>query len=132
MSRKLSGVLIDTEKRIARSVIIEDEIEEFYKILNCSIIDIVQRRIGSGRSKKVFSIVCDDEGTFVADPKIFAVNNIGDWMLVGNLFITGLSDGKGNLLSLTESETDYILRHCKKKPTKKHPEGLMILTQCEY
>lgn len=132
MSRKLSGVLIDTEKRIARSITIEDEIKKFYKILNCSMIDIVQRRIGSGRSKKSFSIVCDDEGTFVSDPKISAINNIGDEMLVGNLFITGLSDVEGNLLSLTEDETDYVLRHCQKMPTRKHPEGLMILTQCEY
>lgn len=129
---KLSGVLIDTEKRIARSVTIEDELDEFYKILNCSTIDIVQRRIGSGRSKKSFSIVCDDEGTFVEDPKISAINNLGSGMLVGNLFITGLSDDEGNLLSLAPEDLNYILRRCQKMPTRKHPEGLMILTQCEY
>ena len=123
---KLSGVLIDTEKRIARSVTIEDELDEFYKILNCSTIDIVQRRIGSGRSKKSFSIVCDE------DPKISAINNLGSGMLVGNLFITGLSDGEGNLLSLAPEDLNYILRRCQKMPTRKHPEGLMILTQCEY
>lgn len=66
------------------------------------------------------------------DPKVSAIDNLGNIMLVGNLFITGPADQEGNLTSLTKEDANFVLKRCQVMPIKLHPEGLMILTQCEY
>lgn len=38
----------------------------------------------------------------------------------------------GNLTSFTEDEAQHILRLVKKIPTRKHPDGYPMLTQCEF
>ena len=124
--KQLTGVLIDTEAREARILTIKDELDEFYKILNCETIDIVKRRVG----RSEVNIICDDEGTFREDPKISAIGNLGNVMLVGNLFVVGIEDNEGELTSLDNPEN--ILRKCRMTPTRQHPEGLMMLTQCDY
>lgn len=53
MAKNLIGVLVDVEKETVSKIEIKDELDEFYRILNCSCIDIVSRRIG-GCSKKIF------------------------------------------------------------------------------
>ena len=132
MSKKLlRGVLVDVEKETARVVEIPDELDEFYRILNCSVIDIVVRSIG-GRCRKKFNIVCDDEGLFRDPQKISAINNLGQPQLVGNLFIVGGTDPEGNLLSLTEYDEAYILSKVQKMYTNNFPAGYPMLTQCEY
>ena len=130
MSKKLlRGVLVDVEKEIVEIMEIEDELEEFYRILNCTCIDITVRCIGSN---KQYRIVCDDEALCKSEPKISAVDYYGQVQLCGNLFIVGGEIDDGNLVSLTESEAQRILRLVKKIPTKKHPDGYPILIQCTY
>lgn len=131
MAKKILGVLVDVENEKVEAMEIEDELDSFYKILNCSCIDIVVRNIG-GRHRKAFDIICDDEGLFKESPKISAVDNFGHTQLVGNLFITGTADKEGNLTSLTELDVEYIKSKVLKMPTRKHPKGYPMLTQCEY
>lgn len=130
MAKKLLGVLVDVENEKVEAMEIEDELDSFYKILNCSTIDIVVRRIG-GRHKKVFDIVCDDEGLFKEPQKISAIDNLGNVQLVGNIFITGTADDKGNLTSLSPSDVAYIKSRVQKMDTRKFPDGYPMLTQCE-
>ena len=134
MKKLLRGVLVDVEKETASIVEIPDELDEFYRILNCDCIDIVSRRIGkhsSGRQKR-YNIVCDDEGLFKDPQKISAINNLGQPQLVGNLFIVGGTDQDGNLTSLWDSDIMWILDKVQKMSTRKFPAGYPILTQCEY
>lgn len=131
MAKKLLGVLVDVYNEKAQAVEIDDTLDSFYKILDCSCIDIVRRRIG-GRCKKAFEIVCDDEGLFRDPQKISAIDNLGTAQLVGNIFITGLSDGDGNLTSLTEYDVAYILSKVQKMSTRKFINGYPMLTQCEF
>lgn len=131
MAKKLLGVLVDVYNEKAQALEIEDELESFYKILDCSCIDIVRRRIG-GRYKNAFEIVCDDEGLFREPHKISAISNLGVAQLVGNIFITGTVDNDGNLTSLTEYDVSYVLSKVKKISTQKFINGYPILTQCEY
>lgn len=129
MSNKiLRGVLVDVENEKISVVEIPDELDEFYKILNCSCIDIVRRKIG----RKRFEIVCDDEGTFKETPKISAIDNLGNVQLVGNLFIVGSEVIDGNLTSIPADDVSYVLSKIQRMGTNKFPAGYPMLTQCEY
>lgn len=101
-----------------------DGVEEFYKLLHCTTIDIVQRIIGD----RWYDIVCDDNGTLVEDPRISAVDSKGQIMLVGNLLICGLADADGVLTSLSEEDIEYI----KEVKTVMHPEGLLMICRMGY
>lgn len=116
MAKKLLGVLVDVYNEKAQELEIDDELDSFYKILDCSCIDIVQRHIGS-RIKKSFTIVCDDEGLFRDPPKISAIDNLGQAQLVGNIFIVGLSDGE-DLISLEKMKWPIFYQMFKKCPPK--------------
>lgn len=135
MSKKLlRGVLVDVEKETVSVVEIPDELDEFYRILNCSCIDIVSRRIGKNKAQplKRYNIVCDDEGLYKDPQKISAIDNMGQVQLVGNLFIVGGADQEGNLTSLWDSDVMWILDKVQKIGTRKFPAGYPMLTQCEY
>lgn len=129
MSKKLlRGVLVDVENEKVSVVKIPDELDEFYKILGCSCIDIVNRKIG----RKRFEIVCDDEGLLKDTPKISAIDNLGNVQLVGNLFIVGSEVIDGNLTGLEPADAAYVLSRVQKMSTKKYPDGYPMLTQCEF
>ena len=105
-----------------------DGVEEFYKLLHCTTIDIVQRIIGD----RWYDIVCDDNGTFVEDPRISAVDSKGQIMLVGNLLICGLADVDGVLTSLSEEDIEHIKESIQKVKTVMHPEGLLMICRMGY
>lgn len=105
-----------------------DGVEEFYKLLHCTTIDIVQRIIGD----RWYDIVCDDNGTFVEDPRISAVDSKGQIMLVGNLLICGLADADGVLTSLSEEDIEHIKESIQKVKTVMHPEGLLMICRMGY
>lgn len=84
-----------------------DELDTFYRLIECSTIDIVTRKI----SGEYFDIVCDDEGLLVNKP-VRGVSMDGREVLVGNLIICGhsLPDDEGNLRSLTVKDLLRIQR----------------------
>ena len=127
----LRGVLVDVENETVRVVEIPDELDSFYKILNCDCIDIVVRAIG-GRCRKKFNIVCDDEALLKNAPRISAIDNLGNVQLCGNLFIVGGTVVDSNLTSLNEYDEAYLLSKVQKIGTRKFPAGYPMLTQCEY
>ena len=126
--KKITGVLVRKDK--ASIVSVADELEEYYKLLGCSLIEIVDRRIAPDHTKKLFSIVCDEEGLCKNEPRISAISSFGEIDLVGDLFITGASKN-GHLTSLEADDADEILKACRMIPTERHPEGIMILTKCD-
>lgn len=105
MKRKIKGLYINPSKNISSFKTIEDELNAYYKLLDCSTIDIVSRKIGG----KVFEIVCDDEGLLKQSPIVSAVDSDGHPALVGSLFICN-SEGE-HLSSLTPNDTDYLYEH---------------------
>ena len=56
----LRMLLIDVWNSNAQFVEIKDDLDDFYRLLNCDTIDIVQRSIGG----VVYEIICDDNGLF--------------------------------------------------------------------
>lgn len=69
-------------------VVEANELKDYYRLIGCTTIDIVNRSIKGKR----YEIICDDEGTFKADPRISAIDDMGNAMLVGNLIVCGQAD----------------------------------------
>ena len=97
----MKAYLIDTEAKEARIVEVDDEnhLTEYYKLLNCSLIDIARRKVGG----KYFDIILDDEGLFTESPIVSAIDSNGDPALVGNLLFCN-HDGQGGETSLTDQD----------------------------
>ena len=80
-------------------------LEDYYEHIGCRCIDIVRRKIGD----RYFEIIIDDEGLFVDEPIVSAIDENNNVMLVGNLLIaSGEVDIDGNLTSIDDSDIDYI------------------------
>ena len=102
---KIRGLLLDVDKNpgSVKEVEVEEEnLNDFYDILNCNIITIVSRKIGD----REFDIVCDDEGLLRSDYHVSAIASNGRYELVGNLFIC--NHYKENLTSLSKEDIQYI------------------------
>ena len=128
--KTIKGVLIDIENDSARAIEFENSLRKYYDMLHCDLIDIVSRTIGNGRERKRFDIVCDDEGTFRTDAKISAIDNLGRAQFVGSLLVVNRGEN-GETVSLTDDECTFVLEHVEKMYTRRHPEGYLMLTQCE-
>jgi len=122
----MKAILLDTVKKTT-TVVNPTDLQDYYKMIGCRCIDIVTRKIG----RKVYDIVCDDEGTFVDDPLISAIDDFGNVMLVGSLIICGLADSEGELTDLTPADIQYIKKRIQTLDTRKHRD-LLMLTSCNY
>ena len=125
---KITGIFVDTKNKTASAITVDDELETYYKLLDCKWIEIAPRKIGNS----IVNIICDEEGLLKQDPLMSAVDGIGNGILAGSLFITGLTDDEGDLTSLAEEDQKQVLGKCMVLPTRQHPEGLMMVTECEY
>ena len=130
MNKNITGILINPQEGIAAPVTMEDSLNAYYTALDCSCIDIVDRTIG--RSKKRFSIVCDDEGLLKDDPYISAISAKFEPMLVGSLFVVSCDYESGELESLSEQELEYVLDHVYFAVTSNHPNPTPMLCQVGY
>lgn len=83
---------------------IEGTLEEYYKYIGCSCIDIVTRKAGD----TYFDIICDDEGLLKDNPRVSAVDMKGYPMLVGNLIFTH-TDDKGETVEVTDEDVATIM-----------------------
>ena len=125
--KTIKGVLIDVANEKAGVVEIEESLAGYYDAIQCCCITIVSRKIGGHR----FDIVADDEGLLYENPKISAINDMGEPMMVGNLFVVK-STADGDLRSLTDDECDHIMWFVEMGYTKQYPNGYPMLTQVEY
>lgn len=123
----MKTLLLDVYKEEVKIIDIEANLDEYYRALDCTVIDIVERRIG----KKWFDVMCDEEGLFREPQKISAINDMGQPMLVGNLMFFH-NDGEGNLTGLEDSDIEHLKKYIQKMYTNKFSKGYPMLTQCEY
>ena len=114
---EVRGILlkVTSNPSYVADVTVEDELENWYDLLECETIDIVNRGIGD----RAFTFVCDDEGVYrqpipsalsgsAADPEQSV-------MFMGNIFICKDrydEDLEGVVLdSLLEDDMMYILQN---------------------
>ena len=102
--------------------------EDYYKLIDCETIDIVNRDINGN----CYDIICDDEGTFKENPRISAIDDMWQPMLVGNLIICGTANEEGNMIDLSDKDIDFIMENIKRIPTRNYPEGNLMLCKMAY
>jgi len=127
--KKITGYLIDVKNGTAGPITIDKSLESYYKILNCEFIDIVRRVIGT--EKRSFDIICDDEALMNEDAILSAVDDSGNMMLFGNLFVVQF-DGVDDETDLTEDDIKYIEKHVRMLGTLRHPEPHSVLIEVDY
>ena len=93
--RTITGYLIDVQNETHGPRTIEKALRSYYEIIGCRLIAMPEHQIGVNRGRfhgKRFTIICDDESLFADQPKISAIDNLGQPMLCGNLFIVKTDD----------------------------------------
>ena len=96
-------LLVDVKNREVR-MLEASTLKEYYKLLDCDIIDIVQRKIAG----KYYEIICDDEGLLVDAPILSAAwKTTKKPALFGNLLIAGEAID-GELTSITAEDAKAI------------------------
>lgn len=103
-------------------------LEDYYKYIGCSLIDIVRRKIGD----LTVEIVCDDEGLFYEHPKVSAIDIVGQPCLYGNLLIASGRVVDGNLTELTEKEIEYIKKFIIEVTTAFYKEPFKVIWEMDY
>lgn len=126
---KIRILYLNVDQYEPHSLNIDDDLHEFYKLIKCDLVEIVNRKIGSRR----FSVICDEEGLMKEDIVVSAINKKGEPMFVGNLIIASAETGEdGELKGLTNEEFLYLRQFVKIMCTYKKPEGYNVLTNCEF
>ena len=103
-------------------------LEDYYKYIECDLIDIVRRKIGD----KEFEIVCDDEATFAEHPKVSAIDIAGTPCLFGNLLIAGGKVVDGDLTEITDEEIEYVKSYLIEVKTAYYKEPFKVLWEMDY
>ena len=90
-----------------RPKLIRDELEFYYKLIDCDTIDIVERVINGHR----YAFVIDDNYLLThetLEPPVACFEGNGEEAIFGGLVLTGPSDRNGNLtaLSITQATND--------------------------
>lgn len=105
MGNKITVIYFDVAgKKAPVKMEIRDEIDEYYRLINCDTIDIISRKIND----VPVCVVLDDEGYFKRDIKISGRDKAESEFLVGNLIITGRADKEGDLTSLSPADITKI------------------------
>lgn len=124
MEEMKKAYLIDVKNKTSKEVNIKDDLDEFYEIIDCRMIDIVTRKING----KYYDIVCDDEGLFHEKPVASAYDLNCKPMLVGNLLVFNVGED-GELGSLEAEDVIRIKEAVFTVPTE---DGSIDILFCEY
>lgn len=120
-------LLLDVQNNDVK-VVEANGLEDYYKYIGCRVIDIVRRKIGD----LTVEIVCDDEGTFVENPKVSAIDIVGRACLYGNLLVAGGKVIDGELTELTEEEIEYIKQFIIEIKTTYYQEPFKVFWEMDY
>lgn len=120
-------ILLNVQNDVVE-IVDADGLQDYYKHIGTDVVDIVSRRIGG----EPFEIICDDEGLLKANPKISAIDDMGQPMLIGNLLIAGGVDNEGNLEPIQIEDIEYVMQFIQKMYTRSYPDGYRMLTQVSY
>ena len=124
----LRMLLIDVQHGEAKIVRIKDDLDEFYRLIDCNTIDIVRRSIGG----RTFEIICDDNGLFRSDCRTSAMDRHMNQQFVGNLLICRYG-GNGELAGLTTSDVAHLAKYLRAVRKLHDPnETWPVLYNVEY
>lgn len=102
---KIKGILVDVQNGIVKPVEVEDELTDYYRVLNCDTIDIITVKLGD----EYVTVVCDDEALLKPNARESAIDTNGRAMLHGNLFFCYEDDFE--MTDLPANLEDYLISH---------------------
>lgn len=95
---------VDSIEELVEAKEIESNLDTYYSEIGCDCIEIPERCIG----RKLFNIICDEEGLFKDNPIPSAVGNGYREAIFGNLIVCGLADDNGELTGITDEDVQLI------------------------
>ena len=105
---KIKGLLIDVYRlKGVNEIEFEDNLENLYKLCDCRLIDVAERKVGDNW----YDFVVDDEGLFRDNwiPSVF--DGEQKPMLAGCALILN-HDDEGNFTSLTDAQIEDLKKRC--------------------
>ena len=130
----MRAYLLDVENKRKQVVEIDDNrhLEEYYKYLNCSVIDITNRKVGG----KWFDIIVDDEGMLKENPIVSALDSDMQPALVGNLLFCNWDGETGEEISLSDDDIKHLEKYTA-LAVQKDAEGreldcLLVVTKVDF
>lgn len=127
----ITAYLIDVNHKIDTPISIPATLATYYELLDCRLIDMVERRIGPRRRSRTYTIICDDEGLLRSQPKISAIDDLGQPMLVGNLLIVKTGP-EGETIGLDDDDITFLQQHIHLQATRRFPDPYPMLHQVDY
>lgn len=124
----LKMMLLDVENETVSELDVQDDLDEFYRLLHCDCIDIVERTV-AGRQ---FTFVVDDFGLLKENPKIAALDDTWNPMLIGNLLICHTDFDSCELTALSDDDVRYLKSHIHTISTRQFPDGYPMLLSVDY
>lgn len=110
----VSGILLKTDGTVQLREV-RDELDEWYTLLGCSLIQVSQFYVGTYPQK--FTVICDEEGLINGNdtPVVYGAEK-GEKamhsMYVGNVFICK-SNRNGEFVSLTKEDASFIIANTR-------------------
>ena len=99
----LKMLYVNPYTRTVSTEYVENDLEAYYKLLNCSCITITSMNIRG----KYFDIICDDEALLKDEPRLSMVDLRGRPALFGCLLVC-LHDREGNTVGITDDDVKRI------------------------
>lgn len=131
----MRALYLDIENNNCEIVDIKDDLNVFYKMLNCRTVEMPERKIGV-KSHYYYTFICDEEGLLKDNPMPSALNDLGRPMLFGNLLIVNVDYKTGELKELSVEDCEYIVQFIQPmnvlNTQTQEVKTYLMLTQCEY
>ena len=109
------------------TVEIEPTLQEYYKLLGCTCIDMVARTL----KNEAYDIILDDEGLLKGNPVISSVDSYCNPMTVGNLLFTRCNE-EGVEIGITDDDVKNILSCIGIGFSDFKPEGYPLIVGLNY
>lgn len=108
---KIKGILFNGSEE-PKVVEVYDKLDDYYKLLDCDVIDVITRRVKNHLGESNITIVVDDNGLLknrIIAPSGYLINKgkIRE-ILLGKIFVCD-EDENGKLISLSEEKIRTIL-----------------------
>ncbi len=122
----MKALLMSVERQKAEFIDAPWNFEELYKLISCQTIELAYRFIDGTE----FMFALDEDGLFVQNHKISAVDKSMKPMFVGSYVVFGL-DEEGKPRDLTQKEQEILMKHVTYIGTMNYPFGLLMLRDLE-
>ena len=104
-------------------VVDPQNLQDYYKLLNCSSVDVTNKKI----SDKQFNLIFDEEAELLETRRPSAMDDYGQAVLFNNLIIAGEGSFAGDFKDITDEEIEYVKKYIHTVRTSKYPCGCLFL-----